>query len=120
MVELKVIVVPTQPESAVLEDGTLSEVAGNRKLEGDSHGAHAVSGEEGEADERVKTPFTLPHFEPPRYYPLSSASTGSRDEACLNPDGSPGKGIKTINTAPLHPVDLTMRKLQVCVISTIF
>lgn len=67
----------------MLEDGTLSEVAGSRKLEGDPHGAQAFSGVEGEADEWMKTPFTLPGFEPPRNDPLSSASTGSRDKACL-------------------------------------
>ena len=74
---------PAQSAPAVLEDGTLCEVAGSRKLEGDPHWAQVVSGVEGEADEWLKTPFTLPRFDPPRYDPLSSASTGSRDEVRL-------------------------------------
>lgn len=100
LVELKVIVLPAQSEPAVLEDGALSEVAGSRKLEGDPHGAQVVSGVEGEADERLKTLFTLPRFDPPRYDPLSSASTGSRDEArlrvraCSPSDGSAGESTK--------------------------
>ena len=71
---------PVQSEPAVFEDGTLREVTGSQKLQGDPHGAQAVSGVEGESDEWMKT---LPRFDPPRYNPLSSASTGSRDEARL-------------------------------------
>lgn len=65
LMELKVIVVPAQSEPAVLEDGTLSEVAG--ELEGDLHGAQVFLGVEGEADEWMKT---LARFDPLGYDPV--------------------------------------------------
>lgn len=77
LVELRIIVLSVQSDPAVLEDGTLTEGAGSRKLEFDPRGVQAVSAVVGEY-EQLKTPFTLP-----RYDPLSIASTGSRDEARL-------------------------------------
>lgn len=71
LVEMEVIVLPEISESAVLEDGTLSEEVCDQKLGGEPHGAPTPV-REGQA----KTPVTLP-----RYDPLSPTSSGSRDEA---------------------------------------
>lgn len=74
LVEMEVVL-PVQ-EPAVLVGSvsdSLCEGESSQKVEDDPHVASA-DGEIGGAYERPKTPFTLP-----RYDPLSSASTGSRD-----------------------------------------
>ena len=78
LVELALIVLPAQADSAVPEDGTLTEEVGRRKVEGEPKGARADLGVDIGVDELTKTLFTVP-----RYDPLSSASTGSRDGARL-------------------------------------
>lgn len=78
LVEMEVVL-PVQ-ESAVLAgsvSGSLCEGESNQKVEDGPHAASA-DGEIGGGDEQLKTPFTLP-----RYDPLSSASTGSREGAKL-------------------------------------
>lgn len=77
LVEMEVVL-PVQ-ESAVLAgsvSGSLCEGESNQKVKDGPHAASA-DGEIVGGDERLKTPFTL------RYDSLSSASTGSRDEAKL-------------------------------------
>ena len=80
LVELKLLVLPEQLEPAVLEDDIRPDKPGS--VESQVHepaGAQAVLSLEGEIGDRMKTPFTLP-----RYDPLSTASAGSsRDEARL-------------------------------------
>lgn len=78
LVELKLIKVTVPMESAVTEGGSLNEVAGGLPITGDppTAGESAVlSGEEGESDERPRTPLTLP-----RYDPLSPTLSRSRSK----------------------------------------
>lgn len=58
------VVVPVQLESAVFEDGTLSEGRGDQKLVSLPDSAQAAAGDEGEAEQHPRTPDSLPHFEP--------------------------------------------------------
>ena len=77
LVELALIVLPAQADSAVPEDGTLAKEVGRQKVEVEPHGARADFGVDIEVDELTKTLFTLP-----RYDPLF-AGTGSMDVARL-------------------------------------
>ncbi|XP_030216443.1 uncharacterized protein LOC115546817 [Gadus morhua] len=79
LAELALVVLPAQADSAVPEDGTVVKEVGRQKVEVELHGgARADFGIDVEVDDLTKTPYTLP-----RYDPLSSAGTGSRDVARL-------------------------------------
>ncbi len=75
---MKVINLPVPLDAAVQDSSAPNEAVGHR---GESPGASAVlvaQGGDFRVEGRVKTPVTLP-----RYDPFSSASSGSRDEARL-------------------------------------